>query len=137
MRTDPSVLRILKVASRSQEYFCSTISSKASTAKAPETKNRKVAARMMRAVTAALWAAQIIATPRNTRASQSEAATEEPSSRLFIPQRYHRIDLHRAPRRKVTGKRCRPDEQSHDGRVGRHVRRGHAEEQGSEQPRKA
>src|SRR5438067_5238351 len=107
MRTAPSVLRILKVTSASQGYFRSTISSMTSTARALCEINRNAAARAMHAVAAALWAARVTATQLPTCASHSEAATEE---RLFIPQRHHRIDLHRAPRGNVAGESCCHDE---------------------------
>src|SRR5437588_12088842 len=122
MRTEPFVLRILKVASASQGYFCSTISSMTSTAKVPCTNSRNATARTMRAVAAALWAAQVTAKELRTCASHSEAATEEPADRLLIPQRYHGIDFHGAARGNVAGKKCCYDEHTDHTCVGQDIR---------------
>src|ERR1700682_2673436 len=109
------MLDMLRVASRSNTYFCSIISSRTSTPAAPCANERSEPARAT---------LQIETPPR-------------PAADLFIAKGHHRIDFHRVPRRNVTGEGCRHDEQSHDGGVSRHVGRGHPEEQSSEQAREA
>ena len=106
MRTEPSVLRILKVAFASQGYFCSTISSITSTARALEIKGMRQLARAI-SLTARLKA-------------------------LFIPQRHHRIDLHRAPRGNVAGESCGRDEHTDHACVGQDIRSANAVEHRSD-----
>src|SRR6266446_4747115 len=106
MRTAPSVLRILKVASASQGYFCSTISSMTSTARALEMKGIRQMARAI-SLTARL-------------------------KELFIPQRHHRIDLHRAPRGNVAGESCGHDEHRDHASVGQDIRSANAVEHRSD-----
>src|SRR5437763_1055291 len=109
MRTEPSVLRILKVASASQGYFCSTISSMTSTARALEIKG-------MRQLASAI--------SLNARLKA-----------LFIPQRHHRIDLHCAACGNVTGERRGHDEQADDGTIGDNVCSADSVEHRTEQTR--
>src|SRR5438477_4669864 len=100
MRTEPSVLWIFKVASASQGYFCSTISSMTTTTRARERKGIRQKARVIRLT--ARWKA------------------------LFIPQRHHRIDLHGAPRGNVAGESCGRDEHTDHASVGQDIRSANA-----------
>src|ERR1700674_4008654 len=117
MRTDPSVLRIVKVTAPSLGYFCSTISSTGSTAKAPCANKRNAAATMENAVAAPLCRGA----ERCSRRLSAVATAVAPSSRLFIPQRHHRIDLHGAAGGNVAGEGRSHDEQADDTGVGHDI----------------